>query len=523
MGFFVVLRNMARMKTILITGGAGFIGSHLCKKYLDEGHRVICLDNLQTTSGSTRNIDELFLNPNFSFRKHDIIEPLNIREKIDWIFNFACSGSYTSYQYNPVHTMRTSVIGVDNMIQLALRDNARFIHASTSEIYGDPEVMPQKETYNGNVNSLGPRACYDEGKRAAETLCMDYHREKGVDVKIVRIFNSYGPNMDPNDGRAVTNFIINALDGKDLVIYGDGTYTRSFQYIDDLIAGIDKMMNKDDFVGPVNLGNPVEFTMQELAELAIKLTNSNSKIVYEAGATDDPKRRKPDISLAKQNLDWEPKVKLEEGLVNTIEYFKTVVRPEKKVLIFATTYYPELGPAEQALYDLSKEMPDTEFHIITSKFTKGQSDIEQIGTDTVHRIGFGNTSDKFLLPIMGVLKARKLKKEHNYVFVWSVMASYAGLAAALLKLMKKDVIFLISLADDEAKGRGGYFKNKFYNFVFDNADSVYVRDEDESSTLLDTISNKKSRGGDAKSFMNRVRLTYSDMLNKKEKKLARPK
>ncbi len=310
-------------KTIVITGGAGFIGSHLIRHYLALGHRIICLDNLQTTR-STKHLDDLMDHTYFTFIKHDIIDPVNIDEKIDWIFNFACSGSYILYQYDPVHTMKTNTVGVMNMLDLAHKNDARIMQASTSEVYGDPEVVPQSESYHGNVNSLGPRACYDEGKRAAETLCMDYLRLYGIDVKIIRIFNTYGPYMDPSDGRAITNFIVNALTGQDLVLYGNGSQTRSFQYIDDLITGISRMMEKDTFTGPVNLGNPGEITMRHFAETIIRLTGSSSKMAVDAPATDDPKRRSPDISLARRELEWEPKISLEVGLVKTIDYFRTI-------------------------------------------------------------------------------------------------------------------------------------------------------------------------------------------------------
>lgn len=487
--------------TILVTGGAGFVGSHLCEKYLKEGHRVIALDNLQTTA-STANIRHLFANLNFRFVKHDIIAPISFREKIDWIFNLACAGSYTSYQYDPVHTMKTNTIGVINMLELAKKRGARIMQASTSEIYGDPLETPQKETYRGNVNMLGPRACYDEGKRAAETLVMDYHREHGVDVKIIRIFNTYGPKMDLNDGRAITNFIVNALDGRDLIIYGDGSHTRSFQYIDDLVEGIDRMMRKDNFPGPVNLGNPGEVAVKELAELVILKTSSKSKIVYAAPASDDPRRRCPDISLAKRELDWEPRVSLEEGLDKTITYFRTVERPEKKVLVFATTYYPDLGPAEQALSDLTKEMPDTEFHIVTTKFKRDRAAFERIGNNFIHRVGLGASFDKYLLPIAGVLRARELFRKNRYRFVWSVMASYGGLAARLLKLLNSDVsILLMSHETEDYVDKP--LKSKLAGIVAECADT----------TIL----------GGSTAFMNQVRRAYAEILNRQQRKLARPK
>jgi UDP-glucuronate decarboxylase len=513
-------------KTILIAGGAGFIGSHLIEKYLNEGHRVICLDNLQTT-WKPKNIERFLKHPRFQFIRQDIIEPINIKEKIDWIFNCACSGSYTSYQFNPVHTVKTNTVGMINLLELARLHKARILQTSTSEIYGDPLETPQKESYRGNVNSLGPRACYDEGKRVAETLCMDYHREFAVDVRIVRIFNTYGPNMDPNDGRAITNFVMNALIGRDLVIYGDGTQTRSFQYIDDLVAGLDAMMRKDGFLGPVNLGNPGEVTMKELAEQVMKMTGSSSRIIFAEGATDDPKRRCPDNTLAKRELNWEPKIALADGLKKTIAYFMQAQWPEKKVLVFATTYYPDMGPAERALFELSKQMPDTEFHIVTTKFRKGVPEIEEVGTDTVHRIGIGHRIDKFLLPILGFIKAKRLAKEHNYRFVWSVMGSYSGMTALLFKLMNRESNLLLSLDDKEIdrKGIKMRFLTPIYRLLLGKTDSVYVSNIAlaEGSELLKDAVHVNAHEGDTKSFVNKVRYSYADLVNKQESKLHRPK
>lgn len=515
----------SQKKTVLIAGGAGFIGSHLVEKYLGEGHRVIVLDNLQTT-WKPKNIEGFFDNPNFRFIRQDIIEPLRIKEHIDWIFNCACAGSPTSYQFNPVHTVKTNTIGMINLLELAREKGARILQTSTSEVYGDPLETPQKESYLGNVSTLGPRACYDEGKRVAETLCMDYHREFGVDVKIVRIFNTYGENMDPNDGRVVTNFVMNALAGKDLLIYGDGLQTRSFQYIDDLVAGLDAMMRQDGFIGPVNLGNPGEFTMKALAELVLEMTRSHSHIVYVAQNTDDPRRRAPDITLAKQKLSWEPKVALREGLDRTIAYFKSVEAPEKKVLVFATTYYPDLGPAEEALFELSKQMPDTEFHIVTTKFKKGRIEVEEVGTDTVHRVGVGAWFDKYFLPFLGFLKAHKLNKEHNYRFVWSIMGSYSGMAALLFRLANKNSNLLMTLDDKEVKRTGWYarFLSPIYRLALKRAQTIYVSNVAlaQGSELLQKIGTVSS-AGDTKSFMNQVRFAYTDIANKQEKKLHRPK
>ena len=307
------------MKRILITGGAGFIGSHLCKRLLDEGNDVICLDNFFT--GSKENIINLLDNNRFELVRHDITKEYFI--EVDEIYNLACPASPPHYQYNAIKTIKTSVLGMINMLGLAKRCKAKILQASTSEVYGDPLIHPQIESYWGNVNPIGIRSCYDEGKRCAETLMMDYHRQNKTDIRIVRIFNTYGPNMDLNDGRVVSNFIVQALKGEDITIYGDGSQTRSFCYVDDLIDGMIKMMNNTNgFIGPVNLGNPSERTILDFAKLIIKLTNSNSKIIHKPLPSDDPSKRQPDITLAKKELNFEPKVDIEEGLIKTIEYFK---------------------------------------------------------------------------------------------------------------------------------------------------------------------------------------------------------
>lgn len=311
------------MKKILITGGAGFIGSHLCKKLLDQGNEVICLDNFFT--GQKRNVSKLLNNKNFELVRHDVTQPILL--EVEQIYHLACPASPVHYQYNPVKTIKTNVIGTLNMLGLAKRVKARILQASTSEVYGDPHEHPQKESYWGNVNPIGIRSCYDEGKRCAETLCMDYHRQNKVDIRIIRIFNTYGPNMHPHDGRVVSNFVVQALKNNDITIYGDGSQTRSFQYVSDLVEGMIKMMSSEKgFIGPVNLGNPNEFTIKELAEKVLKMIpKSKSKIVYKALPQDDPKQRQPDISLAKEKLNWQPKIKLEQGLKKTIEYFKRVI------------------------------------------------------------------------------------------------------------------------------------------------------------------------------------------------------
>ncbi|HNP75491.1 MAG TPA: SDR family oxidoreductase [bacterium] len=309
---------------ILVTGGAGFVGSHLCQKLLAQENEVICLDNFQTSS--KENIQKLLTNPKFTFVLHDVTVPLEI--KVDQIYNLACPASPIHYQLEPVKTVKTSVLGAINMLELAKNNQAQILQASTSEVYGDPHIHPQTETYWGNVNCLGLRACYDEGKRCAETLFFDYHRQFKVAIRVIRIFNTYGPQMAENDGRVVSNFIIQALKNEPLTIFGQGNQTRSFQYIDDLIAGMTKMMNNDqDFIGPVNLGNPTEFTIKELAELVLKLIpQSASQIVYQPLPEDDPRQRRPDIALAQKKLNWAPQIKLEDGLKATIEYFKNKLK-----------------------------------------------------------------------------------------------------------------------------------------------------------------------------------------------------
>lgn len=309
------------LQRILVTGGAGFLGSHLCSRLVDMGHDVICLDNFFTSQKS--NVAHLLARPNFELLRHDITQPIWL--EVDQIYNLACPAAPGHYQYNPIKTLKTSVMGAINVLGMARRCRAKVLQASTSEVYGDPEVHPQSESYRGSVNPIGPRACYDEGKRAAETLFMDYYRMNRVNIRIVRIFNTYGPGMHPYDGRVVSNFILQALHGEDLTVYGDGSQTRAFCYVDDLLEGMVRMMNgPDDFIGPVNLGNPDEFTIRQLADLVLKLTGSKSRIVQRPLPADDPTQRRPDITLARKHLGWEPRVGLAEGLEQAIAWFRTI-------------------------------------------------------------------------------------------------------------------------------------------------------------------------------------------------------
>ena len=313
------MKHYHEKKRILVTGGAGFLGSHLCEKLVDQGHDVVCLDNFFT--GTKQNIGDLFSRHNFELVRHDLVEPILL--EVDEIYNLACPASPVHYQYNPVKTIKTSVMGTINMLGLAKRVKAKMLQASTSEIYGNPTMHPQREDYWGNVNPIGIRSCYDEGKRCAETLCFDYNRQNHVAVKVVRIFNTYGPRMHPNDGRVISNFVVRALTGEAITVYGDGQQTRSFCYVDDMIAGLIGMMGSSEgFTGPVNLGNPGEYTILQLAEEIIRLTGSSSRIMYEPLPQDDPLRRKPDITLAERELHWRPAVELEEGLERTIDYFR---------------------------------------------------------------------------------------------------------------------------------------------------------------------------------------------------------
>ncbi|HEV3004347.1 MAG TPA: UDP-glucuronic acid decarboxylase family protein [Pirellulales bacterium] len=312
---------MSNIKRILVTGGAGFLGSDLCRRLVVAGHDVICLDNFFTSQKS--NVDELLSRPNFELVRHDITQPIWL--EVDEIYNLACPAAPGHYQYNPIKTIKTSVMGAINVLGMAKRCRAKVLQASTSEVYGDPEIHPQPETYKGAVNPIGPRACYDEGKRAAETLFFDYHRMNRVNIRVVRIFNTYGPGMHPYDGRVVSNFIQQALQGSEITIFGDGSQTRSFCYRDDLLDGMIRMMEgPDDFIGPVNLGNPGEFTVRELAEMVLDLTSSKSRLVHLPLPADDPTQRKPDITLARTRLGWEPKVSLRDGLVPTIEWFRSI-------------------------------------------------------------------------------------------------------------------------------------------------------------------------------------------------------
>jgi UDP-glucuronate decarboxylase len=470
-------------KTILITGGAGFIGAHLCERLINDGNKVICVDSF--FSGKKENIAHLLNNDDFTLIKHNIIYPLKQSfDKIDEIYNLACPASPVQYQFDPVLTLRTSVDGIRNMLDLARKYSAKVLHASTSEVYGDPLEHPQKEEYFGNVDPLGKRSCYDEGKRSAESLCKDYNLQYGVDVKIVRLFNIYGPKMMFNDGRVMSNFILQALLGEDITIHGSGGQSRSFMYITDLIDGFLKFMDAPQEkvgIGPINLGNPDERTIKSLAEDIKKSIGGESKIVcmdYETipERLGDPQQRCADIGRAKKLLDWEPKVNFNEGVRKTVQDFKDRLDNKSKIIIFAPTYLPFDGPAEKAIKKLTNRLKAYDFDIITSKIKSDLPDKEKIGRVNVYRIGSGSKTDKYLLPFIAPFKAMKLNSKNNYEAAWGIMASYGSLAAVIFSLFSKRAL-LVSLYEGKVE-EDNTLKKKLlgpiYKIIFKRANHIQV-------------------------------------------------
>ncbi len=467
--------NYPHMKKILITGGAGFIGSHLIDYLVKQGHEVICVDNF--FSGKRENIEHHFKNPKFQLIKHDISLPFNHKiENLDQIYNLACPGSPVHYQFDPVKTLNTSVVGVQQMLELARQTGARLLQASTSEIYGDPKEHPQKETYWGNVNTLGERSCYDEGKRAAETLSKDYYKQYGVDVRIARIFNVYGPRMIFNDGRVISNFILQSLLGEDITIHGDGSQTRSFCYIEDFIKGLVKLMEVKTDYQPVNLGNPDERTMLSIAEQIKQLTKSSSEIVYipyekVPGRLGDVMQRRADISKATQLLNWQPTTDFETGLNKTIADFKNRLTNKPHILIFSPAYLPLEGPAEKAVSEIIKRLPGWEFDIITARLKKDLSKETHDGPVHIYRVGSGKTSDKYFLPFRAASLAKKLHKKNKYQVAWAIMASYGALAASLFSRAKK-VPFLLSVYEGDISDKmikKGVLLSPIYKLIFRKA------------------------------------------------------
>ncbi len=489
-------------KTILITGGAGALGSVLASRYVGEGHKVIVVDNLMKTR-DTQNIDHLIGKPNFQFIKHDIIEPISFpNDKIDWIFNLACPVSVISLQVDPIHTMKTSIHGVINMLDLARAHGARILQGSTADIYGEMKDHPFIESDLGSVNSLSPRACYENGKRAAETLFIDHHRKYGTDIKIARIFNTAGPATQMTDGRIPSVFIYNALGNRDITIYGDGSATRCFLHVSDQIDGLDRLMKKDGFIGPVNIGSDTEISVLELAKKIIEKTGSKSKIVFEK-RDDAPLFRRPNIALAKQELGWTPTKSLDMLLDDMIGHYRSIGLPESRILVFSTTYYPDAGLAEERLAQLAREMPETEFHVITSMFRRGLKRVERNDNVTIYRIGFGMRLDKYLLPFLGALKARELDRKLKFRFMWSLMASYGAFAGVILKMLGSKASFIIAHHASELYDG---WKASVARYAETRADQVYQGSEVESTNEL----------------IEQVRKNYQELTMKQEGKLVRP-
>lgn len=505
-----------------MTGGAGFVGSHLCERLLSEGHRVICLDNFY--SGSRGNIAHLLGNPRFELVCHNIIEPFY--RKVDAIYNLACPASPVSYQFDPVYTVKTNIMGALHMLDLARKTGARILQASTSEVYGDPSEHPQKETYWGNVNVASPRACYDEGKRAAETLFYDYAREYGVDIRVVRIFNTYGPRMAANDGRAVSNFITQAIRGDDIVVYGTGNQTRSFMYIDDLVDGLVAMMAHGAFQGPVNIGNPNEITIADLAHKVLSATGSLSKIIYRDGLKNDPQKRNPDITLAKEHFSFAPKVDLSEGLRKTVAYFRERLKKKTNIVVFTTAYKPLMGPAEKYLESVIAKMPHTHFHIITSKLRRGLSAKEEGENYIIYRVGFGFAFDKYLLPLLGIIKASRLQTKNHFSMVWALMASYGALAGLLFRVLHKaPYIVLMQKGDLEERALAKVrFIWPLYKFIFTKAAVIKTPDDALAQRVraiggygMDLVSVESSLE------VSGIKRTFYAITNKTEKKLHVPR
>ena len=514
---------------ILVTGGAGFIGSHLCGRLLRDNHEVICLDNLY--SGSLGNIKKFLTNPRFTFINHDITKPF--RFAVDQIYNLACPASPTSYQIDKVYTLKTNILGALNVLELAKATGARVLQASTSEVYGDPLEHPQRETYFGNVNFTGPRSCYDEGKRAAETLFFDYHREYKVDIRVVRIFNTFGPKMALNDGRVISNFISQALRGEDLTVYDKGRQTRSFMYVDDLIEGLVSVMGNDDFVGPVNLGNPYEITIRKLAEKIIEMTNSTSKIVYLAPLQNDPQRRLPDITLAKEKIGWSPKYgkgNFEFCLANTIEYFAARIGEKVNILVFSTAYrYPSaefMDAPQMHLKDLIEEIPYFHFHIVTGRWDKNERKFHGGDNFTIHRIGIGNAFDKYLFTLLSPFKAMKLHKQHRFALSYSIRATYALLPSLFFKLFYR-VPFMIMIHKHDFSPstiKKAKIISPIYRLVFRKSSAIHMPDEELVRKIGDVNRNLATDILSIESTVEirKIKEAFHRIINEADKRLVKP-
>lgn len=470
-------------KTILVTGGAGFIGSHLCEHLLQQGHKVFCLDSFY--SGKKENVENLFAHDNFILIKHDIVNPIKFKfDNLDEIYNLACPASPMQYQFDPILTTKISVDGIQNVLNLARKYGAKIIQASTSEVYGDPLEHPQKETYFGNVDPIGKRSCYDEGKRTAESLCKDYNAQFGSDVRIIRLFNVYGPHMMFNDGRVVSNFVLQALSGEDITIHGKGEQTRSFLYIDDLVDALIKVMSlprEKIGIGPVNIGNPDERSIKDLAYDIKNISESSSKIDFIdydkiPERLGDPQQRKADISKLQSLVEWSPKTDFNVGIRKTIDDFKSRIDNKTKILIFAPVFSDDYGPAEEMVKNICEDIFSYDFYLITSRMNKKILPEEKIGRIIVHRVGFGISFDKYLLPILGPIKAFKLNKKNDFQVIWGVMASYGSLAAVAFSFLTRKA-FLLSLFEGKLKSLKnikGNFILPFYKVIFAQAHRIQI-------------------------------------------------
>lgn len=460
----------------LVTGGAGFLGSHLIDHLIRLGHEVICVDSF--FSGRKENIAHLLNNQHFTLIKHDLSLPWHYKiSKLDRIYNLACPASPVHYQFDPVKTLNTSVLGTQQMLELARQTGARLLQASTSEVYGDPLEHPQKESYWGNVNPLGERACYDEGKRAAETLCKDYYLQYGVDVRIVRIFNVYGPRMLFSDGRVISNFIMQALLGEDISVHGSGRQTRSFCYVDDFIKALVGVMESNIDYLPVNIGNPDERSIMEVARLIKEKTNSVSNIVtidYDKvrGRLGDVMQRQADISRLQKVINWQPQVSLEEGLDKTITDFKKRLSDKPHILVFAPAFLPFTGPAEKAVEEIIKRSPGWEFDIITARLDKNLPKEDHFGSMHIYRVGKGSVKDKYLMPLSALAVARRLDKKYHYQLAWAIMASYGAMAASLFSSFVKNIPFLLSVYEGDITNKmmqRGQWLSFIYKLIFSKA------------------------------------------------------
>ncbi len=472
---------------ILVTGGAGFLGSHLCDVLMAQGNEVWCLDNFM--SGRRANIEHLMTRERFHLLKHDVRKPLRWRGPLDRIYHLACPASPVYYQFDHIETLETAFLGTQEMLKLADRTGAKLLYTSSSEAYGDPLEHPQKETYTGNVNTMGPKASYEEGKRIGETLCKDYREQRGVDARVVRFFNVYGPRMLFHDGRVVSNFVRQAILGEDITVHGDGLQTRSFLYVDDAIPALIGVMEKAESIGPFNIGNPDERTIKEIAEIVRRETVSASRIVNVPiaelpGRVGDCRRRCPDTTRLKSILpEWEPKTGLLDGLKKTIEDFKQRIVRKSRVLVFIPSFHPSVGPAERLVMETARHLQDWDVTVITSRERPDRSAHDRVGAVDVHRVGFGSAGDKYFLPILGALKAAELSKRAPFQILWAIPVSYGAMAAWMFNLFRwKRVAVFYSGCAVHARARQGW-RAWIGKLLFKRADRWQLVSEESGAEL----------------------------------------